>query len=288
MARGKLAANLVWIMICVSSWGHADELWPSARASGRAERRIMATLASQTELQFNEAPLDQAADIISERHECPVAFDTWALDEANLTPTDETVTIDVRVSLRSGLTMMLNPLGLTYVVKNETLLITTPEHAREMRSYNISPLMQQGVTLEDLHEVLRDLVPAPTRTNLQTTRDNRGTSKPKAVKTRGYRVAANGKLLVARATDQEHCRIARTLKSMQMALDGTQGNSSNSSTTQNDSLFGDSSHSVRKNRKPRKRAAKGNSQEGEDDPFSFSNESGQAEKADDSDPFGDF
>ncbi|MDZ4784178.1 MAG: VWA domain-containing protein, partial [Planctomycetia bacterium] len=92
-----------------------------------SEERIFSALNEETSLQFTESPLSDVITYIKERHKIPIQLDTAALDTAGVT-TDSPVTIDVEgISLKSALRLMLKSIELTYTVRDEVLLITTPE-----------------------------------------------------------------------------------------------------------------------------------------------------------------
>ena len=94
-----------------------------------AEQKILDALNSPTQLEF----VDTAAyrrDRLSEGpppHRHPI--DKKAMDDAGI-GADMPVTKNLKgVSLRSALRLMLHELGLTYLIQDEVLLITTPEAA---------------------------------------------------------------------------------------------------------------------------------------------------------------
>jgi len=99
------------------------------RATIPAERRIMDELDSETRLTFFDQPLKDVVDSIKSQHNIPIFIDDRALVEVGL-DSNVPVNFDLKgVSLRSGLKLMLNQLGLTYVINDEVLKITTPEVA---------------------------------------------------------------------------------------------------------------------------------------------------------------
>jgi hypothetical protein len=80
-------------------------------------------------LGFSDAPLQQVARVIEEEYGFPVRLDVPALDEIGISP-EEPVTFSMSdISLRSALRLMLKHLQLTYIIRDEVLLITTPEAA---------------------------------------------------------------------------------------------------------------------------------------------------------------
>jgi len=97
-------------------------------AAARIEKALRDRLKSNG-LDFAETPLEQVIAVLQDDYGIPIKLDTPALDEIGLGP-DEPVSINVRdISLQSALRLMLKPLNVTYIIRNEVLIITTPEEA---------------------------------------------------------------------------------------------------------------------------------------------------------------
>jgi hypothetical protein len=80
-------------------------------------------------LSFIDTPLEEVVSLLQSDYDIPIQLDMPALDEIGLGP-DEQVTIELHnISLRSALRLMLKTMQLTYVIRDEVLLITTPEAA---------------------------------------------------------------------------------------------------------------------------------------------------------------
>ncbi len=94
------------------------------------EKKIITALKTNTELPFTtETPLADVLAYLAERHQIPIQLDRRALDEVGIA-TDTPVVRELRdITLRSALRLVLRDLNLTYVVKDEVLLVTTPETA---------------------------------------------------------------------------------------------------------------------------------------------------------------
>ncbi|MGO8690547.1 MAG: hypothetical protein ACLQLG_13070 [Thermoguttaceae bacterium] len=114
------------------------------RQRGPAEKKIEAALKSPTQLEFAETPLTDVIDYLKDYHQIEIQLDKRALDDATI-GTDTPVTKSVKgVSLQSALRLMLRELNLTYVIKDEVLLITTTEAAENMlttRAYSVADLV---------------------------------------------------------------------------------------------------------------------------------------------------
>ncbi|TWU32977.1 FecR family protein [Novipirellula artificiosorum] len=111
---------------------------PNQHPSTDLENQIRQTLAANASLVAVEMPLEEMAAWLSREHNVPIVLDRRALEEIGLTP-DVPVNLSLRnVSLRSLLKLALRELDLTYVVKNEVLMITTQEAAENnliLRTY---------------------------------------------------------------------------------------------------------------------------------------------------------
>jgi RNA polymerase sigma factor (sigma-70 family) len=124
-----------------------------------AERRIFWRLAAATiSLDFIDTPLDQVIQVISDEQEIQVVFDKMALDAVAISP-DQPVTCTVSgVRLQSALRLLLRELELTYVVRDDVLLITTEDEAATMLEthiYDVSKILADaGVQIEDLAKIV--------------------------------------------------------------------------------------------------------------------------------------
>lgn len=80
---------------------------------------------------FDET-LQTAVEMIAELHEIPIVFDSRSLNEESIEPSSETVNLKVpRIQLANALQLLLEPLNLTTVVRNEVLVVTTDVAAEE-------------------------------------------------------------------------------------------------------------------------------------------------------------
>ena len=130
---------------------------------GPAEERIENRLYSETDLQILEGTtLEEAIDLIARRHDIPI-LPAW-----NGALADESIDRDLPVSLQvtgvtlqSALKLLLEPLGLTWVIEDEVLKITTQAAADrilETRVYDVRKLEDGGIEPDRLAEALRETV----------------------------------------------------------------------------------------------------------------------------------
>jgi hypothetical protein len=91
--------------------------------------RILAEPLKSSGLSFSEAPLENIFSFLQDEYGIPIQIDEPALEDAGLTR-DEPVTVHLNnISLRSALRLLLKTKQLTYVLRNEVMIITTPEEA---------------------------------------------------------------------------------------------------------------------------------------------------------------
>lgn len=104
------------------------------------EARIVAVLKSPTTISFEDEPLSHAAAQLSRAHGINIQIDGRALEDVNM-DVDTPVTLNLTgVSLKSALRRMLADLDLTYVIRDEVLLITTPEEAELQLATKLYPV----------------------------------------------------------------------------------------------------------------------------------------------------
>ena len=133
------------------------------------EEKINEALDSPTAMDFHEQPLSDVVEYLKERHGIRVQLDVKSLTDVGVSG-DTPVTKAVKgVSLRSALRLLLRDYGLTYLIKDEVLLITTPEKADEellTRIYPVADLVlvpQGGEDAEPDFDTLVDVVTSTIR-----------------------------------------------------------------------------------------------------------------------------
>ena len=110
------------------------------RAKQDVEDRLAAVLAKPYAGRFEETPLEDVLASISRTTGLPIRVDAETLDDASIyieTPVHFAVP---GVSLRSALTMMLDPIDLTWVIRDGSVLVTTPEKASELLVLKVYPV----------------------------------------------------------------------------------------------------------------------------------------------------
>lgn len=129
--------------------------------------KIMRVLDGETKFEFNELPLCDVVADLKHRHDIEIQLDVKAMNDASI-GIDTPVTRNLQgVTLRSALRSMLAALDLTYIIKDEVLLITTAKaaaNAKMVRIYPIGDLVapeaadKQGQEFSALIEIIKGSV----------------------------------------------------------------------------------------------------------------------------------
>jgi len=108
---------------------------PACRCAGdhgpNVERikQALAESLKSSGLEFTDEPLENVVNFLQDEYGIPIQLDVPALEGAGLTA-DEPMTVNLQnISLRSAIRLLLKPKNLTYIIRNEVLIITTPEVA---------------------------------------------------------------------------------------------------------------------------------------------------------------
>lgn len=142
-----------WFMLVVAV------LWQSA-----AEKNILAALEQPTECDFTQTPLTDVMDYFSSKHAIEIQIDSKALSENGI---DESVPVTKHlknVSLKSALRRILAELGITFVIRDEVLLITLNNEADAWlvtRTYPVGDLVaaaQDEASFKSLLEAITTTV----------------------------------------------------------------------------------------------------------------------------------
>jgi hypothetical protein len=119
---------------------------PESAAVARIERALAAPLHS-TGAEFTEQPLKEVLMQFQEEYNFPIQLNVGALEEAAI-GSDSPVTVSLHnISLKSALKLLLEPLQLTYVIRDEVLVVTTKDDADKQLVtcvYNVQGLIDQS------------------------------------------------------------------------------------------------------------------------------------------------
>ena len=157
-----VAALSLWLVGSFPVAASAQENPPSARAG---EAAVLAALAVTTEVDFQDVPLGDAIAFLEERHGIEIEIDATAVDEAGASM-DGPASLSVRgISLRSALSLLLRPHGLTWIIRHDVLTITSQDVADNnlyTEVYPINDLLtaneEHSFIADDLIGVLWDIV----------------------------------------------------------------------------------------------------------------------------------
>ncbi len=105
-----------------------------------SETKILAALDEKTEVDFTEQPLTDVVDYLKERHGIEIQLDARSLADLGI-GSEVPVTRSIKgITLRSALKLLLGEMDLTYVIRNEVLLITSRSEADNMLTTRVYPV----------------------------------------------------------------------------------------------------------------------------------------------------
>jgi hypothetical protein len=166
MSRLRWLVVILWAAMASAS----DGFCRAADALSLGEGNIATILDTPTQLRFVETPFRDVIRDIKVRSKIDIRIDAQAMNEAGVT-LDTQVTKNLKgIPLRSALRIMLQELGLCYIVEGEGLLIVSPEIAanqRVTRAYPVEDLVtlkHQGQNSRDSNATCDALIKAITAT----------------------------------------------------------------------------------------------------------------------------
>jgi hypothetical protein len=125
------------------------------------EERIEKALSRPIDLTIKDQPLKDVIVLIQEMAKVPVLLEVKKLEEAAIN-TETPVSFDVKgISLKSGLRLMLGQLGLTYVIEDEVVQITTPEDAGSRQNIRVYDCRELFNLPETKNGLLKEMVKRP-------------------------------------------------------------------------------------------------------------------------------
>ena len=139
-----------------------------SEVAAAAQERIDAALdrVLEEKVEFSEAPLSDVAMMMQTLMEVPVRLDQKALDDAGIAPDTPVTESGQGVTARSLLRKALRNIDLTYMVRSESLLITTKEKADTDLDVVVYPLpygMDRGprTDLQPLIDLIQNTIVPP-------------------------------------------------------------------------------------------------------------------------------
>ena len=105
-----------------------------------AEQRIFEELQRETEANFPDIPLSEVMTYFAELHNITILINSNDLGEEGLT-VDEPVNVALSgIKFKSAMNIILKPIGLTYVIEDEVMKITTIVKADEIYATRVYPV----------------------------------------------------------------------------------------------------------------------------------------------------
>lgn len=194
---------------------------PFYPALTKREQHIQTALQADTECDFPDVPLSKALNSLQRQHGVNMFLDGLALKEQGLTA-DEPINVSMSgVSFKSALDIILEPLGLTYIVDGEVLKITTQEeaaHTLKVRIYPVADLCKTPDDYDALESVIYKtcVLTGPSRSKYYPVGDlvlgRQGEKKtPSGSVAASISVVPQCKALVVNETDRVHMKIVDLL-----------------------------------------------------------------------------
>lgn len=140
---------------------------PPAKTRLDPEAALEKSLSEKTTLEFIDTPLDRVLESLHDQTGINIVIDRHALADVGVDGAAP-VAINVKgIPLRSGLELVLGPLGLTWTIRHGVLLATTPEEAEEMvwtKVYDVADLVVSRDQNDELWDDYDSLVETITTT----------------------------------------------------------------------------------------------------------------------------
>ena len=112
------------------------------------EKRIQQALKDSTEVAFTDMALKDALDYLEDLHRIEIIIDEVALTDEGIVKDQPVNLVLSGITLRSALRLLLEPLGLTYVIEDEVMKITTQTKADEKMSTRVYPVADLVIRIQ--------------------------------------------------------------------------------------------------------------------------------------------
>jgi hypothetical protein len=135
----------------------------------KKEKEILEALRTPIDIDFEDQPLDEVIDYISKKLKVSIMLDKTTLDSVGQDYKAKITVKAKEVTLRTVLHKVLGEVGLTYIIRNETIDVVTPEVANKTlitRNYSIADLV--GFTNQPLGGFLQGIQLATNVQNLMS------------------------------------------------------------------------------------------------------------------------
>jgi hypothetical protein len=193
--------------------------------------RIMAALDGPTEFDFIETPLKDVIEAVKIRHGIQLQLDVRAITDAGTTA-DAPITCTLKgISLRSALRLMLREHELDFLLSDECLVITHAD-SRALREYDVSDLLPEGATIEELTSAISFAMPRVAAAKSDGSVGGVGGAAPVAPPA-GFgggsvsedasadgQIVAYGAILMVRTSDRGHMNVTNLLEELRHRMKG--------------------------------------------------------------------
>eukprot|EP00456_Euglypha_rotunda_P084442 TRINITY_DN847_c0_g1_i11.p1 TRINITY_DN847_c0_g1~~TRINITY_DN847_c0_g1_i11.p1 ORF type:complete len:655 (+),score=141.07 TRINITY_DN847_c0_g1_i11:1790-3754(+) len=126
-----------------------------ANCSGRDQ--LEAALRKVTDVDFSNTPLSEALAFLSDAHTVPILVDKQALEDNGIAPEIPVNLVLKGRSLSKVLDLLLEDLGLTYVIRENAISVTGQPNAEEQLTWVVYNIKDLAPT-EDLQKQLSDAI----------------------------------------------------------------------------------------------------------------------------------
>lgn len=172
---------------------------------GGHETEIRAALDETTEGDFTDQPLTDVLDYLKQRHDIEIQIDDRALSDSSVS-TETPITHRFKgLTLRSALRRVLGDLDLTYVIRNDVLVVTTKASAEDLLGGNLVrnrlrtlvSLNYKATPLKQVVDDLSKLTKVPIRVDAESLKKQRiATDSPVSIELHSEISAASALCLV--------------------------------------------------------------------------------------------
>lgn len=128
-----------------------------------AEKKILAALDHVTEMEFNEAPLQDVIDYFKDLHNIEIQLDIKPLEESGVGSDTPVSGVLKGMPLRSALSILLKRHDMAWMLRDEVLQITTPDVADShltTRIYPVADLVEDGDYQSLTEAIINTVAPA--------------------------------------------------------------------------------------------------------------------------------
>ena len=118
--------------------------------TGRAEKKIQEELERETKIDFIEDPISDVMTYLEQYHGIQIELDVPALDALGIDSNSPITKQLSGVKLKSALNLILQDLGLTYVIEDEVLQITSPDEAETRLITKVYPVADLVLPIQSM------------------------------------------------------------------------------------------------------------------------------------------